>query len=282
MSSTLPLRAFRLAVFMLLMLGAPGFAAEIKLARHPDYHNGKMVFSYLGDLWLVNEDGSNPKRLTVHTARDIHPRFSPDGQSIAFSSDRYGNYDVFVMPAMGGPAKRLTYHSASDTVVGWSRDSKRVVFSSARGRVFPGIPSLYEVPLEGGLEQPLPTDWGYWGSYSPDGKQFAFNRHPMVWSRKHYRGSYAADLWVTDIPQRTFRKLLDNDLPDEQKPNNFWPMYGNGEIYFVSDRDVLAKAGSPEVLKSCNNIWQISDDRRRPVALPPHTTRPTFRPCLSL
>src|SRR6266849_6173529 len=199
---------------------------EIKLARHPDYHDGKIVFSYLGNLWLVNEDGSNPRRLTVHRARDVHPRFSPDGKWIAFSSSRYGNYDVFVIPAEGGEAKRLTYHSAADTVVGWTRDFQRVLFSSARGLLYPGISNLYEVPLDGGLEQPLPTDWGYWGSYSPDGKKLAFNRHPMVWSRKHYRGSYAADLWVMDIPNRSFRKLIDANVPDEQKPNNFWPMYG--------------------------------------------------------
>ena len=254
---------------------------EIKLARHPDYHGGKIVFSYLGNLWLVDEDGSNPRRLTVHRARDTHPRFSPDGKWIAFSSSRYGNYDVFVIPAEGGEAKRLTYHSAADTVVGWTRDSKRVLFSSARGLLYPGIPNLYEVPLAGGLEQPLPTDWGYWGSYSADGKKLAFNRHPMVWSRKHYRGSYAADLWVTDIAQRTFRKLVDADLADEQKPNNLWPMYGNSEIYFVSDRNVLAKAGSPEVLKSCNNIWRIADDGGEPVQITHHTSGSLFWPSLS-
>src|SRR5207302_4452308 len=89
--------------------------------------------------WLVNEDGANPRRLTVHPARDIHPRFSPDGKWIAFSSNRYGNYDVFIIPAEGGEAKRLTYHSAPDTVVGWSRDSRRVIFQSARGLLYPGI-----------------------------------------------------------------------------------------------------------------------------------------------
>src|SRR5262249_31312011 len=79
-------------------------AAEVKLARYPDYHEGKIVFSYMGDLWLVNEDGSHPHRLTVHRARHIHPRFSPDGKWIAFSASRYGNYDVFIMPAEGGEA----------------------------------------------------------------------------------------------------------------------------------------------------------------------------------
>src|SRR5437867_462908 len=92
---------FWAAAVSLLVLGrAP--AAEVKLARHPDYHNGKIVFSYLGDLWTAGADGANPRRLTVHRARDVHPRFSPDGKWIAFSSNRYGNYDVFIIPAEGG------------------------------------------------------------------------------------------------------------------------------------------------------------------------------------
>ncbi len=282
MSTTMALRSLRFAGLLALLLAAgPAPAGEIKLARHPDYHDGKIVFSYLGDLWVVREDGSDPRRLTSHTAREVHPRFSPDGKWIAFSSDRYGNYDVFVMPAEGGPARRLTYHSAGDTVVGWTRDSQRVLFSSARGRVYPGIPSLYEVPLDGGLEQPLPTDWGYWGSYSPDGKQFAFNRHPMVWSRKHYRGSYAADLWVMDVDKQTFRKVLDNDLPDDQKPNNFWPMFADGFIYFVSDRGVRARAGSPSVLRSRNNIWKVPAQGGEAVQVTDHTSGSLFWPSLS-
>jgi tricorn protease len=273
------------AVMLVVPWNLPSASAwEIKLARHPDYHDGKIVFSYLGNLWLVDQDGSHPRRLTVQRARDIHPRFSLDGKWIAFSSSRYGNYDIFIIPAAGGEAKRLTYHSADDAVVGWSRDSKRVLFSSARGLLYAGvggIPNLYEVPIDGGVEQPVPTDWGYWGSYSPDGTKLAFNRHPMVWWRKHYRGSYAADLWVMDLAHKTFRKLLDADLPDEQKPNNFWPMYGDREIYFVSDRDVHGKAGSPEVLKSCNNIWRISEDGGEPVQITHHTSGSLFWPSLS-
>ena len=55
-------------------------AAPIRLARHPDYHEGKVVFSYLGDIWMANEDGSNVHRLTDNLAREMYPRFSPDGQ----------------------------------------------------------------------------------------------------------------------------------------------------------------------------------------------------------
>src|SRR5882724_1809579 len=134
-------------VLSLLMFLATWCAAEVKLLRHPSYHNGKVTFSYLGDIWVANEDGSNAQRLTVHRARDIYPRFSPDGKWIVFSSNRYGNYDVFVIPAEGGAAKQLTFHSAADLVVGWTADSKHVIFNSARGRVYPGVLSLYRVAV---------------------------------------------------------------------------------------------------------------------------------------
>ncbi len=108
-------------------------AGEAKLVRYPDYHDGKVAFSYLGDIWTADEDGKNINRLTVHTARDIHPRFSPDGRTIAFSSDREGNMDVYLIPTAGGAVKRLTIHSADDTVVDWSPDGKeRSLRQSAR------------------------------------------------------------------------------------------------------------------------------------------------------
>ena len=265
----------------LVLAAGPAFAGEVKFARHPDYRDGKLVFSFAGDLWLLPVNAATPTRLTANRARATHPRFSPDGKWIAFSSNRYGGTDVFVMPAEGGEARRLTFRAAGDTVVGWSRDSSRVIFTSARGLLYPGIPNLYEIPVAGGLEQPIPTDWGYWGSYSPDGRKFAYNRHPMVWSRKHYRGSYAADLWVLDVDTKTSRKILDADLPDDMKPNNLWPMYANGFIYFVSDRDVMAKAGSREALRSKNNIWRVAEYGGKPEQVTRHTTGSLFWPALS-
>ncbi|HEY6352135.1 MAG TPA: S41 family peptidase [Candidatus Angelobacter sp.] len=255
--------------------------AEVRLLRHPSYHNGKITFSYLGDIWVANEDGSNVQRITVHKARDVYPRFSPDGKWIAFSSNRYGNYDVFVVPSEGGSPKQLTFHAANDTVVGWTSDSRKVLFQSSRGLMYPGIPNLYEVSIEGGLEQPVPTDWGYWGSYSPDGSKFAFNRHPMVWWRQHYRGSYAADLWVMDVKQNKYTHLADGDF----KGNYFWPMYAsNGFIYFVSDRmadESHIKPGSKEVLKSINNIWRIPEAGGKATQVTHHSTGRLFFPSIS-
>src|SRR5256884_9157187 len=177
------------AALAVIAFAGSALAEPIRLARHPDYHAGKVTFSYLGDIWIANEDGTSVQRLTDNRAREIYPRFSPDGRWIAFSSNRYGNYDVFIIPVMGGAARRLTFHTGNDETVGWSRDSENVIFRAARGNgAFPNVATLDSVAINGGPEQPLPVDWGYWGSYSPDGTSLVFNRHPAVWSRQHYRG----------------------------------------------------------------------------------------------
>jgi tricorn protease len=255
--------------------------AQVKLLRHPTYSKGKVAFSYLGDIWIASEDGTQVQRLTDNKARDVYPRFSPDGTMIAFSSGREGNDDVFVVPATGGKPRQLTFHTANDTVLGWTPDGKRILFTSARAKgAFPSVATLWEVAADGGIEQPLPTDWGFSGSYSADAKKLAFTRHPAVWTRKHYRGSYAADLWVMDIAAKTYTKLGDADY----KGNYLWPQYGNGEIFFVADRlpnEKSVKFGGPEVMQSVSNIWKISERGGAPQQVTKHTDGNLFFPSIS-
>jgi len=256
-------------------------AGPIKLARYPDYHAGRIAFSYMGDIWVAGEDGSNPVRLTVNTARETYPRFSPDGRWIAFSSNRFGNNDVFVVSASGGIPRQLTFFSGADDVVGWSRDGQQVLFRSAHGDgAFPNVATLYQVALTGGPEKPLPVDWGYYGDFSPDGKSLVFNRHPATWTRKHYRGSYAADLWIADLAQKTYRQLL----PDDQF-NRYWPMWGSdNNIYFVADplpNEKNVKPGALEVYKSANNIYRVPAGGGQAVQLTKHTSGSLFWPSMS-
>jgi tricorn protease len=256
-------------------------APPIRLARHPDYHAGKIAFSYLGDIWMAGEDGASVQRLTDNLAREIYPRFSPDGRSIAFSSNRHGNNDVYIVPAAGGAPKRLTFHTGNDEVVGWTRDSQHVIFRAARGDgAFPSVATLYQIAVAGGQEKPLPVDWGYWGNFSPDGNSLVLNRHPATWSRKHYRGSYAADLWIADLNAKSYTKLLG----DEQY-NRYWPMWGaDNAIYFVADplpNDRSVAPGSAEVRKSTNNIYKIPVKGGQPVQITRHTSGSLFWPSMS-
>jgi tricorn protease len=257
-------------------------AGPIKLARYPDYRAGKIAFSYLGDIWTANEDGTSVHRVTDNTARETFPRFSPDGRWIAFASNRFGNNDVFVVPVAGGVPTRLTFHSGNDEVVGWSRDSQHVLFRASHGDgAFPSVATLYLIPVAGGPERPLPVDWGYWGSYSPDGKQLAFNRHPATWSRQHYRGSYAADLWIANLTTNAYTKLL-----GDEDYNRYWPMWGaDNNIYFVGDpvpNESAIKPGSLDVYKSVNNIYRVpAGGAAQPTQVTKHTDGSLFFPSIS-
>jgi Tol biopolymer transport system component len=68
------------------------------------------------------------------------PVWSHDGKWLAFASDRYGNFDVFIMPSSGGEAKRLTYHSANDYPYDFTPDNKKVLFGTNRNDIYTSGP----------------------------------------------------------------------------------------------------------------------------------------------
>src|SRR5207248_3151192 len=115
---------------------------------------------------------------------------------LAFSSNRHGSYDVFVVPSVGGKPRRLTYDSSADYVNGWSPDGKSILFTSSRGTGFPLRYELYSVPFDGGRERKVSAYEGKDGAYSPKGDRIAYVRGPGNWYRKGHRGSANDDIWV--------------------------------------------------------------------------------------
>ncbi len=71
------------------------------------------------DVYTMDLDGGDVRRLTDHLADDAYPAWSPDGRYLAFDSDRYGSHDVFVVPAEGGDVRRLTDHPAREQAPVW-------------------------------------------------------------------------------------------------------------------------------------------------------------------
>jgi tricorn protease len=235
-------RVYLLAFLLIGVVVMQATAREARLVRYPHYHQGRIVFTYLADIWTADENGQNLRRITVHKARDVYPRFSPDGRWIAFSSDRDGNLDVYVIPAEGGQARQLTFHSADDAVQGWTPDSRAVLFASNRNEDFAG--KLYTVSADGGMERSAGADMGVFATYSPDGRRLAINRKSQAYWRKYYRGSNQSDVTIMDVAAGKFTDVTDFEGMDS------WPMWGSdGNVYFVSDRE---EGG-------LTNIWRVSE-----------------------
>jgi tricorn protease len=240
-------------VVAVLALAGTAAAAPIKFARYPHVANGKMVFSYHNDIWIANEDGTSPVRLTAHVARDTYPRLSPDGKWVAFSSNRMGNDDVYVMPVTGGEPRQLTFHTTPDTVLYWTPDGKRIIFSCSLGARPFGSP-LYTVSVDGGIPEPLDMDVARYGMMKQDGSMIAFNRVAPSYWRKGYKGNAADSIWVQDLRTKAITRLTNSDPKTfRDRRHDQMPMWGaDGMIYFLSERSGVF------------NIWRISPKGGQP------------------
>ncbi len=224
----------------------------IRFMMNPHVHGDLITFSYQGDIWIVDRAGTPVRRVTNHVAQDVSPRFSPDGRSIAFSSNRFGNNDVFLVPVEGGEPTQLTFHTTNDAVEGWTRDG-RIMFVTTRGSN-PFYSPLYTVSPDGDLPVPMEMDQARNAAISPDGGLVAFNRASLSTSRKGQRGNRTTDIWMMDREAETFTKLTDPiENPEtegfREHVHDAIPMWGADDmIYFVSERDGIF------------NLWKMSPD----------------------
>jgi tricorn protease len=248
-----------LAAFLAAAVAAPAPAEPIKFARYPHVAHGRIVFSYHGDIWIAGQDGSNPTRLTAHVGRDTFPRLSPDGKLVAFTSNRFGNDDVFVIPVTGGEPRQLTFNTTGDIVQNWTPDGKGIIFSTQRA-VSPWLSPLHVVSVDGGLPRAMDMDTANTGMVKQDGTMIAFTRKGGAYWRKGNRGNRTDDIWVQDVSSKKITRLTDLD----QKQFRTWvhdtyPMWGaDGQIYFASERDEIF------------NIWRIAPAGGAPAQVTRH------------
>src|SRR5579871_1861052 len=83
-----------------------------RLLRQPSISTTQIAFEYGGDIWIVDKNGGDARRITSTGAVEANPHFSPDGQWLAFSSDRSGVPEVYIVPVTGGDPTRLTWYPA--------------------------------------------------------------------------------------------------------------------------------------------------------------------------
>ncbi len=205
--------------------------AQTKMLRQPslNYDGSIIAFAYYGDIWTVPASGGKASRLTVHEGNEMLPRFSYDGKEILFSSNRYGNYDVFSIPSGGGSPKQLTYNSAPDFVSSTEK-SGRILFTTIRE--FVQLEREQEIyALDKGLatEYRLLDEIGFEPFVSPDGKFIAFTRGSNPVTREAYRGASQRDIWLYNTVKKSYSKLTSS------LTNDFNPQWGdNSTVYFLS------------------------------------------------
>ena len=130
-----------------------------KMLTDPALSKERIAFVYGNDIWTCRLDGSAVQRITSGPGVKMRPAFSPDGSLLAFSGELDGNLDVYIVPAAGGVPKRLTWHPGRDVVQGFTHDGTSVLFTSPRAAVNNRHTQLYTVPVDGGLETPLPIPY---------------------------------------------------------------------------------------------------------------------------
>jgi tricorn protease len=98
------------------------FSQGTRLLREPAISATQVAFAYGGDIWITSKNGGESRRITSTPATEANPHFSPDGQWLAFSSDRSGVAQVYIVSAQGGTPTRLTWYPAASFPRGWTPD----------------------------------------------------------------------------------------------------------------------------------------------------------------
>lgn len=226
--------------FIIFLLGFTlSYSQGTRLLREPTISSTHLVFTYGGDIWITDLSNNRTQRITSTPAVESNPQLSPDGQTIAFSSNRSGNNAVYTVSIKGGDPKRLTWHPSSSSVRGWSPDGTKVVYSTSRDSAPGSVGYLWTVGVNGGPSTKVCEQWGYDGSYSADGKQMVIDRVSRWESEfRGYRGGQNTPLIILNL----------NDWSEVLIPNNksrdIHPVWLGDNIYFLSDRDGISNIWS--------------------------------------
>ncbi|MFF2021312.1 S41 family peptidase [Streptomyces sp. NPDC058171] len=202
--------------------------------RYPHVHGELVAFTAEDDVWIAPLDGGRAWRVSADNVPVNHPRISPDGTTVAWTSTRDGAPEVHLAPVDGGPSRRLTHWGGSRTTVrGWTDDG-RVLVLGAHDQASFRRSWARAVPLDGGPAETLPH--GPVGDVvtGPGGRTVLLsagkNREAAWWKR--YRGGTAGKLWIDPSGDGTFVRLhadLDGNIE--------YPVRVGERIAFLSDHE---------------------------------------------
>lgn len=232
--------------------------------------DGKWIaFEYKGNIFKVPYTGGDAVPLTIANSYNGYPVWSHDSKKIAFSSDRYGNFDVYVMPAAGGETSRLTYNSSRDIPYDFSPDDAKVIFGTDRHDIYSSarfpldaiFTKLYEVPAKGGNSRLLSSAGVEYAHYNDKGDQLIFQDrkgYEDAW-RKHHTSSVTRDIWTYNVKNNNYTKISAFKGEDRE------PIWGSGDtFYYLSEKN-----GTQNLFKSSLNntaeMVQLTNFEKNPV-----------------
>jgi tricorn protease len=220
------------SLFVLAML----FVSSLTLAgqqkgyyRFPAIHGNIVIFTSEGDLWRYDLTTNESRRLTSNHGMESYASISPDGKQVAFVGQYEGPAEVYVMPVDGGKPKRLTYEEGSPAVYQWTNDGK-IIYSTNCHSSLPNSQLVKVNPTDMTTEI-IPLLQADQGTYSPQGELFFTRLRDQGSHTKRYKGGTAQSIWKFDGASEAVP--LTADYPGTSKD----PMYYNGRIYFLTDRD---------------------------------------------
>ena len=224
----------------------------------------QIAFTYQGDIYTVPANGGRAIQLTTNSAHDTRPIWSPDGQQIAFASDRLGSMDIYVVNKDGGTPTRLTTHSGNETPLAF-KDNGHILFQA---NILPAaddmqfasaqFPQVYEVSTQG--ERPvmfssMPMEDI---SLSADGKTLLYHDkkgYEDAW-RKHHTSSITRDVWMCTLGEKPSYKKLSTFKGEDRTP--VWA--GTNTYYYLSEQNgsfniykANTEGGAPKQITSYEN-----------------------------
>lgn len=211
--------------------------------RYPHLHGKSVVFVADDDLWMGEISGGTAHRITKGEETPRSPRFSPNGQYVAFTATTNGGFDLYVVD-LDGRQRRLTWLSAGwMQVSGWI-DNAHILIASSHETVARGVTYLYSVSLDGYLRR---LDYGLAmdAAFGRKGTVVATPnfRGPQDWKR--YRGGMAIRLWLSADGKTDWRRILPNVAGSLAGPAWF-----GDRIIFTSD--------TGHAVRGQAQLWSVS------------------------